>query len=806
MSTSDGPQVPQSEEVMRQALRDYAMVTLDSSGKIVQWSEGAEKIFGWREAEVIGRTFDVLFTPQDRAARTPAEELARSAEGEPAPDERWHLRKDGSQVFLSGFVRPLRAPDGEITGFCKLARDITAQKLQQLQQESALHRERVGLLEAVKRWKYLEEIFENLPALVGLVRLPEQTYVFANRSLRELAGGNELIGRNFREALPVLGGEHLRPFETVAATEHPYVAKEQVIRTPDSIGSQGRYFDFAYQPMRSETGDYEGVLIFAVDVTERVRTREASEQASRELAAERDRLQIEVEKRKRSEVLAGEHAALLAEQAALLDLAQDGIMAMNLEGIIEHWNSGAEKMYGWSKREAIGRNIHELLHTEFPQPLEEIWRVLFTAGEWEGELKHRSRLDKELLVSSRWVLRKRDGAIAGWLEICRDITEHKKIDAHLRQADKLESLGILAGGIAHDFNNILTGVMGNIGLAMEIGEAGSPVNKLLTSALQASERAAMLTRQMLAYAGKGEFVVENVDVSAVVRKTIELVGSSIPNDVQLDLALADELPPVRAGETQVEQVVMNLILNAAEAISERSGKIFVRTGAVEIDMAGAAQPYDIGRPEPGQYVSLEVRDTGSGIDPSIRASIFDPFFTTKFTGRGLGLAALSGIVRALKGAVLVDSKPGEGALFRVLLPTGGPAHGLQAVPPAAEQRLPILVVDDEEVVRQVAYAILHGRGYEVLLAASGQEALNIVRERNGRIALVLLDMAMPAMPGEEVFRRLKRIHPDIPVVVSSGYTEQEAVRRFGGLGVIGFVQKPYSPKELMEKLAAALQR
>ncbi len=796
MFTGGESQFPQPEEVLRQALQDYAVITLDAAGRIAKWSEGAEKIFGWKESDVAGRTLDLLFTPEDLASNKPAEELNRAGRGEPSPDERWHIRKDGRRVFVAGLVRAIRSDGGEITGFSKVAREITAQKLQELQREAALRREQAGRIEAERRWKYLEEIFENVPAMVALVRLPERTVVFANQGMRRLAGGRDLIGQNIREANPALDEEFFHRFDAVAATGERYNATERLIPIQGERALEERYFDFACQPMRSETGDFEAMLIFGVDVTDRV-------QARWEAQAQSERLKIEIEQRKSTESVAEERASIVEEQAALLDLAQDGIIAMDGAGAIRFWNSGAGMMYGWTKQEAIGRNIHELLRTESSLPLNEIKEIVFRHGEWEGDLKHFTRSGKQLIVSTRWVVTKRGGAPAGWLEIVRDITERKQMEEHLRQSDKLESLGVLAGGIAHDFNNILTGVLGNISLVMDLRELGSLPRSLLQNALEATERAGLLTKQILAYAGKGEFFIENVDVSAVIRKTIKLIGGSIPGNIQLDLALEDVLPPVRADETQIEQVAMNLILNAVEAMSDGGGNIAVRTGIENVDSAALARPYDIGRPAPGRYIVLEVSDTGVGIDPAIKHNIFDPFFTTKFTGRGLGLAALSGIVRNLQGAVLVDSTPGRGSVFRVLLPASSVP---EAGDLATEQLDPILVADDEQTVRQVAETVLRSRGYDVVLAANGHEAMNVFHERNGKLALVLLDMTMPGMSGEEVFRRLKAMRANVPVILSSGFTEEEAIRRFGGLGVADFLQKPYTSRALLQKIEKLLER
>jgi CheY-like chemotaxis protein len=272
----------------------------------------------------------------------------------------------------------------------------------------------------------------------------------------------------------------------------------------------------------------------------------------------------------------------------------------------------------------------------------------------------------------------------------------------------------------------------------------------------------------------------------------------------VETALRDNVPAVQGDETQLQEVAMNLILNAAEATTERGGKIIVRTNLQEIDSTAAAKPYDVGRLSPGQYAVLEVQDNGTGIDPAIKPSLFDPFFTTKFTGRGLGLAALSGIVRVLNGAVLVNSTPGHGSIFQVLLPVATP--GMEINPGSEEKNIySVLVVDDEEIVCKTAELMLRNQGYQVIVAENGYQAVEQFGKLEGRLMLVLLDMTMPGMSGEETFRRFKAVRADVPVIVCSGFGEAEAIRRFGGLGVAGFIQKPYTLQTLTEKIQAVLR-
>jgi PAS domain S-box-containing protein len=521
------------------------------------------------------------------------------------------------------------------------------------------------------------------------------------------------------------------------------------------------------------------------------------------------RAAVDLEKRVRERTAdAVEAANAVREQAQLLELAHDAILSIDWNGTISFWNRGAEQMYGWSKEEAIGKISHELLHTVFPEPLEAIGAHLAAAGYWEGELQHTRRDGAVLRVVSRWALRQgREGRPAGYLEINTDVTERRQMEEQLRHRAKLESLGVLAGGVAHDFNNLLTGILGNASLALDSTPAHHPSRLLLEEVMRASERAADLTRQLLAYAGKGRFVMRVVDLSGLVREISGLVQTSIPKPVQLRLQLAEDLPGIEADAGQLQQIVMNLVINGAEAIGPDGGTVLVRTGTQAVDeqyiraIAGAGDQL-----RPGPYVMLEVHDTGSGMSPETLAKIFDPFFTTKFTGRGLGLSAVQGIVRAHRGALKVYSQPGQGTTFKVLFPAS--AHVPTPVVAPAGGDLTghgtVLVVDDEDIVRQTARHTLERYGYKTIAARHGAEALEVYRRSPDRISLVLLDLTMPVMSGEQTLREMQTIRPAVRVLLTSGYNEVEAVQRFAGKGLAGFIQKPYTSIALAEKVKQAL--
>jgi signal transduction histidine kinase/CheY-like chemotaxis protein len=424
--------------------------------------------------------------------------------------------------------------------------------------------------------------------------------------------------------------------------------------------------------------------------------------------------------------------------------------------------------------------------------------------------------------------------------------------ARLQQARHLESLGLLAGGVAHDFNNLLTGVLGSASLARK-QMARHPAAVHLKEIENSAERAADLCRQMLAYAGQGRYQSQPLDMSAVVRDTIGALTRSIGHHITITSDLPGHLPAVDADPTQLRQVVMNLLLNASEAIKSEAGTIRVTTGMMVADRAHLATAHLSPELDAGRYVSLTISDTGHGMKADTLSRIFDPFFTTKFTGRGLGLAAVLGIVRSHRGALWVTSTPAVGTTFRVLLPatdapailpaasaarpavaaaapaptagaattagpalaagpalTNGPAVGLRAagLAPAKATRVNAsgvgLIVDDEASVRGVATRMLAACGLSSLTASSGEEAVAVLEAHAGGISLVLLDLTMPTMNGEETYRRLRAIDRTVPVLLMSGYSEHEASTHFGGQGTSGFIQKPFRLDELKEAISRVL--
>ncbi len=427
-----------------------------------------------------------------------------------------------------------------------------------------------------------------------------------------------------------------------------------------------------------------------------------------------------------------------------------------------------------------------------------LYRLRHASGEWRWVEENGLAVGEEATML--------DGFILDITERVRAEQRHRRLEEKVQHAQRLESLGVLAGGIAHDFNNLLVGILGNAALAAEELPRGSQLRPYLDGIDSAARRAAELSGQMLAYSGKGRFVVEPFAFNELVESIIESMDDSTLEAVSLDIEFDATLPRVEGDMAQIRQVMRNLLSNACDAAGEQGGVITIRTSAREVDDSLFTTDFFGISITPGSYACIEVRDTGCGMNETVLRRLFDPFFTTKSVGRGLGMAAVLGIVRGHHGFIQLESAEGVGSTFCVMLPVSGASEvvvALDALPPADPQfRGKVLVVDDEEDVRVVAEKILAMEGYEVVLAEDGDEAVRLYQESAGGVDVVLLDLTMPRQSGEDTFRQLRAIDSNLAVVISSGYSEHEVVSRFAGLGLAGFVQKPYMPSEL----ASAVER
>ena len=512
---------------------------------------------------------------------------------------------------------------------------------------------------------------------------------------------------------------------------------------------------------------------------------------------------------------------------AIANNAAEALFLIDSEGRTTFANPSARQMFGWTHEELVGQSLHEKLHCRRPDGSPNTgdecphMQVLVTGETLRGQDNFFIHKDGRVLpVTCSIAPIRGESSVDGAVLVVRDVSEQRQAeeairekDEAFRQAQKLESIGVLAGGIAHDFNNLLHVVLGNADIALSSLATKSPAREPIEEVVRATLRAADLTRQLLAYSGKGAFIVRNLDLSTEVREMATLLRTGISKQATLAWELSPTLPAVSADPTQIRQIVMNLITNASDALGDTGGTITLRTGVTRLEdledqhfgvrLEGEG-PMDAGDP----LVYLEIGDTGSGMTPDTLSRIFDPFFSTKFTGRGLGLAAVMGIVRSHHGLIRVRTAPGEGTAFRVLFPAVSGAARKIGKPTADRSDWQgsgtILVVEDEQGVREVAERILQEIGFQTIGAEDGRRALEIMEEIGDSVTAVLLDLSMPRMGGAETFRRLRAIRPELPILMMSGYTEQVVAPQFSGSGpgVTGFLQKPF----LAEDLIAVLRR
>lgn len=497
---------------------------------------------------------------------------------------------------------------------------------------------------------------------------------------------------------------------------------------------------------------------------------------------------------------------------------------MDLDGTLTDVNNTALQFSDVKKEDVIGKPFWDTPWWAHSPELQEKLRLAVkrAAG---GELVTLEATHPETDGTLHYIdfslrpVKDQAGAVIFLVPEGRDITARRKaeeerleLERQLLHAQKLESLGVLSGGIAHDFNNLLQALLGNLELALIQLPPQTSVRNYINHAIKAARNAAKLTNMMLAYSGKGLFVVKELNLSELVEENATMLEAAIPRSIILEQHLDHALPDIKADAGQLQQVIMNLITNAAEAIGDRNGTIRLSTGVGEFDQDTLAGSRIEEKAAAGHYVWMKVCDNGCGMGEETLKKLFDPFFTTKFTGRGLGMSAVLGIIRAHKGAFLVESRPDAGTTIQVLFPLAGnqapeadqATDGKRHPEKRAGHPVKILVVDDEDMVRAISTAMLEELGFETISAASGEEALTIFHREGDRIGLVLLDQVMPGMDGVSVFREMRALRPEIKILLASGFSQQEVSERFNGLGLNGFIAKPYTLENLSAELSCVL--
>ena len=494
------------------------------------------------------------------------------------------------------------------------------------------------------------------------------------------------------------------------------------------------------------------------------------------------------------------------------------ILATDLDFRVLHYTPVAESIFGYPSVEVIGHTIAETgIFEDYDDSFYfHITSAVVSRGSWEMEIDVRdSSLRYRTVHVVATGMRDENADLCGYLFIARDVTEQRGNERKMLESQRMESVGLLAGGIAHDFNNILMGILGYASLAKDKLEYGHPAFRMLHTIEQSADRAAVLTNQLLAYARGGKYQSVPLRLDSQLDDLLDILATNLPKGLELEKLYSPHLPVVLADPAQIQQVLMNICLNAGEAITqqlelqgteEMNGRIIFTTGQIEITEELATSSAEFAEVLPGRYVYLGVEDNGCGMDEETRQRIFDPFYTTKFTGRGLGLSAVQGIVSNHGGFIQVFSEAGRGSRFTIYLP----ASVQQYEEAGAEELISlggeetILVVDDEEVVRQVTLLTLTNLGYRVMLAVTAREGLEVFQRHSEQISLVMLDLTLPGLNGESVLEDILKLNPRVPVLLTSGYDEARARGARSFERSAGFLQKPYSQEVLGRAIRSIL--
>ncbi len=743
----------------------------DTSGRFRRLNPEWERTLGFPRGELEGRRFLDLVHPDDlQSTQAAVAELA--AQRSVVDFRNRYRRQDGTYRWLEW----RSFPAGDL--IYAAARDITARR----ETEDALT-ENVWLALEAQR-------VARLGAYV--LEIPAGSWT-SSPVLDEIFGIDEGYRRDVEGWLGIVHAEERQELESyfsgqVVAARQRFDKEYRIVRRGDAterwVHGRGRlFFDAAGRPVR--------MIGTIQDVTER---KHAEQELQRSRSLYHD----------------------------LVETAQDLIWQCDTEGRYVYLNGAFETVFGYQLEEMLGRPFTDFQEAARAAGDRDEFSRLVAGGTLRGyETEHLAKDGRRLtLVFNAKAVWDERGTVVGSRGTAYDVTERKRaeedkleLERRLLHAQKLESLGVLAGGIAHDFNNLLMSILGNLDMALLRLSRPEAARASIEQAVSAVRRSAELARQMLAYAGRAPFVIKPLDLNLLVKENAELLRTTVARSISLGLRLADALPRVAADAAQVQQLIMNLITNASEAIGDRPGAITLATGVADFEATALARTRLAEAPPAGRYVFIEVTDTGAGMDEETQGRVFEPFFSTKFSGRGLGMAVVLGVVRGHGGALFVDSAPGQGTTITALLDarSAQPAEGVERAAPAApapsEPRAlegTVLLVDDEDLVRSVVRQLLEHMGLSVLAASDGQEGVELFRRNAERIDCVLLDLSMPRMDGLAALREMTRIRPGVKAILASGYARQDALQRFDGEGLAAFIQKPYGAEELRATLVAVM--
>jgi PAS domain S-box-containing protein len=789
----------------------------DKDGRFLLHNAANRRLLGLAPGdEGAGRTVHDFPATRANAAAYTADDQAVVAGGQAVINrEEAFTQPDGSTGWFLTTKVPVRDEQGAVTGIVGVSRDVTARQ-----------RERQSLAESEARFRVL---FESSPDAI-FVENSEGLVLDANPAACRLHGmtRGELLGRHVTELVP----ESRRAEVTTNFTS--LFARETLILESESLAKDGRVIPIELAARRFDYGGQTAALIHVRDISDRRRALAMLERRDRILHAVTRAAQTLLHAPSWETAAPGVLAELGEATACSAVCMFTNEPVGGAPGFRPQctWPpaAGGQPVVAvgyvaagcarWRELLARGETVHgrvrDLPESERHIPERKGMRSvaltpIFAGEKWWGFLAlGQADQERDWFSVELEALRTAAEVFGAAIARAAAMTERERMETRLQETQKLESLGVLAGGIAHDFNNLLTSILGNASLARLDLPPQSPAEQPLEQIERTSLRAADLCKQMLAYAGKGRFVVQPLEVSQLVQDTAHLLQVSISKKAVLKFDLAPGLPPVMADASQLRQIVMNLVINASEAIGDRSGIIALHTGLVRADRAYLADIQLAGNLPEGDYVFLEVSDTGCGMTPELKARIFEPFFTTKFTGRGLGLAAVLGIVRGHRGALKVYSEPGKGSTFKLLLPMA-PGAAVAAPPPSPQAdgwrgSGHVLLAEDEDTVRAVVARVLENLGFTVTPVADGREAAIAFEARPDAFTMVVMDLTMPHLDGAEAFARMRRARPDVRVLLMSGFSEHDATVTFAGKGLAGFLQKPFELAHLRDKVREVFER
>ncbi|MGH3034101.1 MAG: PAS domain S-box protein, partial [Gaiellaceae bacterium] len=791
---------------------DDAIMSATLDGNIESWNRGAEELYGYSAEEALGRPISIL-APSDRPDE-PAELLAEIRNGErTSHHETVRTRKDGTKVDVSLTTSPIHDASGEITGASAIARDITERKRAEeaLQQKTALLELLQDIAETANGSSTVEEALQacldrvcaHTGWPVGHVYLPaEDTEDLVPTSIWHLGDADAFDAfRVVSEAIRFVPGVGL-PGRVLASGKPLWltdVSKDQNFPRARWAEEAGLRAGFAF-PVLTGT---EVAAVLEFFWTEAVEPDLQLLAVVGHIGTQLGR----VVERARAEAALRQSAE---HHRSIIETANDAFVAMDRHGAITDWNRRAEHTFGWSRDEVIGLPLAQTIITpEYRDALKEGIAHFLATGEatvlekpLELTALHRDGREFPIELKIWPVLAGRGYRFNAFV---RDVTERRSLEEQLRQSQKMEAVGTLAGGVAHDFNNLLTAIGGYSELLLAELESDDVSRKRVEEIKRAAERAASLTSQLLAFSRKQIVQPTALDLNAVVADTEKMLRRLIGEHIELVTSPAEELGHVRADRGQLEQVIVNLAVNARDAMPG-GGRLTIATASVDLDEVSARQHgVDL-----GTYVELAVTDTGCGMDDKVQAHVFEPFFTTKEQGKGtgLGLATVYGIIQGSGGYITVESTPGGGTTFALYLPVTqeptelGPAPSENGSPRGAET---VLLVEDEDVVRDLVCEILRLQGYAVLPARGGEEALEICGRHEGSIQVLLTDLVMPDMSGRDLAERVSSLRPDAKVIYMSGYTNDAIVHHGVRDAEVAFLQKPFTSDELAHKLREVLE-